>query len=202
MALRDVLAKDPAYPKAHLELGRMAYEEGKTAEAITEFEQEVKAHPDDSQSGAALAGLYAEAGRTEDAIRVLEGIAARDPSNTDVLVSLDGLYTGKGETQKSEEIYKKVLAQNPEGADLVYYRVGAQITKKSDLGEADRARAMAAFNKAIQLNPRNAKAHRELGYLLLGAGKIDEAKKHFQSYLEIDPAAKDASSIKQFLQGG
>jgi len=200
-SLRAALAKDPNYPKAHYMLGRKAYEEGRTDEAITHFEAETKAHPDDEASLSTLASLYMESGRSEDAVRVYETVVAANPSNTDALVSLDGLYTSMGNQQKSDEAFQKVMAANPTGADQVYYRVGAGIMKRQDLGEADRHRAIAAFEKAVKLNPKNDKAHRELGMALVGVNKMDEAKVHFKRYLELSPNASDAATIKSFLSG-
>lgn len=200
-SLRAALAKDPTYPKAHYMLGRKAYEEGRTDEAITHFEAETKAHPEDEASLSTLASLYMESGRTADAVKVYEAVVAANPSNTDALVSLDGLYTSMGNQQKSDETFQKVLAANPTGADQVYYRVGAGIIKRQDLSEADRHRAIAAFEKAIKLNPKNDKAHRELGMALVGVNQMDEAKAHFKKYLELTPNASDAATIKSFLTG-
>ena len=200
-ALRAALAKDPSYPKAHYMLGRKAYEEGRTDEAITHFEAETKAHPEDDASLSTLASLYVEAGRTADAVKVYESVVTANPENTDALVSLDGLYTAMGDQKKSEETFQKVIAANPTGADQVYYRVGAGIMKRKDLGEGDRQRAIAAFEKAVKLNPKNEKAHRELGWALIGVNKIDEAKAHFKKYLELAPTAADAGTIRSFLSG-
>jgi tetratricopeptide (TPR) repeat protein len=200
-SLRAALAKDPTYPKAHYMLGRKAYEEGRTDEAITHFEAETKAHPDDETSLSTLASLYMESGRTDDAVKVYEAIVAANPGNTDALVSLDGLYTSMGNQQKSDETFQKVLAANPTGADQVYFRVGAGIMKRQDLSEAERHRAIAAFEKAVKLNPKNDKAHRELGMALVGVNKMDEAKVHFKRYLELSPTASDAATIKSFLTG-
>lgn len=200
-SLRAALAKDPTYPKAHYMLGKKAYEEGRTDEAIKHFEAETKAHPDDEASLSTLASLYMESGRTADAIKIYESVVAANPGNTDALVSLDGLYTAMGNQQKSDETFQKVLVANPTGADQVYYRVGAAIMKRQDLSEADRHRAIAAFEKAVKLNPKNDKAHRELGMSLVGVNQMDEAKAHFKKYLELSPNASDAATIRSFLTG-
>lgn len=200
-ALKAALAKDTTFPKAHYELGKMLYEEGRTVEAISEFQAELKAHADDSATQMGLAALYIEAGRPADALNLYEAMVAANPANTDALVSLDGLYTTQGDLKKSEEVYKKILALNPTGADQVYYRAGLNISKRQDLSDADRSRAAAAFSKAVELNPKLATAHRELGYTLVGMGKLDGAKAHFKAYLDLEPGAKDAPTIRQFLQG-
>lgn len=201
-ALRAVVAKDPTFPKAHYQLGKMQYDEGRTAEAISEFEAELKAHPDDSDCQMGLAALYIEAGRTADAVKLYEQSVSTNPDNLDALVSLDGLYTTIGDTKKSDEVYKRILSLNPKGAEEVYYKTGSSISKRADLSDADRGRAAAAFRKAVELNPKFAKAHRELAYALVGMGKMDEAKTHFKAYLDLEPGAKDAATIRSFLQGG
>jgi tetratricopeptide (TPR) repeat protein len=187
----------PELSRAHYDLGRKAYEEGRTAEAVTHFEAEAKAHPDDEATLSTLASLYMESGRSADALKVYESVVAANPANTDALVSLDGLYTAQGNQQKSDETFQKVVAANPTGADQVYYRVGAGIMRQQDLGEADRHRAIAAFEKAIKLNPKNEKAHRELGMALVGVNKMDEAKVHLKKYLELSPNASDAATINR-----
>ena len=46
--------------------------------------------------------------------------------------------------------------------------------------------------------------HSNFGVLVsaLRDGKIDEAKPHFKTYLQLEPDAKDAATIRSFLQGG
>ena len=200
-ALLRVLAKDSAYPGAHYMLGKMAYQGGRAAEAIVDLEAEVTAHPDDAASQATLGMAYREAGRNSDAVKLYEGVVVRDPQNADALVSLAAVYAKMGDLKKSEETYAKVAAIDPNQSDQVYFKVGKAIADQQDLSDSERNRAADAFRKALERNPRHAKAHRELAYTLIGLGKTEEAKGHFQSYLEMTPNAPDAATIKQFLKG-
>jgi tetratricopeptide (TPR) repeat protein/lysophospholipase L1-like esterase len=47
--------------------------------------------------------------------------------------------------------------------------------------------AIASFQKAVELNPRNVSARHNLGETLKSAGRIEEAAAEFQKALEIDP---------------
>jgi Tfp pilus assembly protein PilF len=47
--------------------------------------------------------------------------------------------------------------------------------------------AIVHYQKALQITPDNAKAHNNLGNLLLQKGRVDEAIAHFQTALQITP---------------
>ena len=47
--------------------------------------------------------------------------------------------------------------------------------------------AVRSYKRALELNPQNASAHCNLGYVLMQQGKLDDAIREFQKTLEIDP---------------
>lgn len=56
-----------------------------------------------------------------------------------------------------------------------------------DLEDANYPRAMDAYAKALELNPRNADAHVNLGRLMQLNGDIKRAKRHYERALELVP---------------
>ncbi|HEX7035164.1 MAG TPA: tetratricopeptide repeat protein [Pseudomonadales bacterium] len=56
-----------------------------------------------------------------------------------------------------------------------------------DLEDANSPRAMDAYAKALELNPRNADAHVNLGRLLQLKGDIKRAKRHYERALDLVP---------------
>ncbi len=64
-----------------------------------------------------------------------------------------------------------------------------------DLSKAGRyEEAIAAWKKALELNPESDKAQNNLGLLLMGAGKAEEAVPHFEKTLAINPEYPAAHS--------
>jgi len=54
--------------------------------------------------------------------------------------------------------------------------------------------------RALELNPRHARAHLLAGNLLLKARKPQEALQHFEEYLTLDPKGALAESTKALVQ--
>ena len=46
---------------------------------------------------------------------------------------------------------------------------------------------MEHYRQALQLNPRNAEAHNNMGNALLKQGRLEEAMQHYRQALQIDP---------------
>jgi tetratricopeptide (TPR) repeat protein len=60
------------------------------------------------------------------------------------------------------------------------------------LEEHDVEAAIAAYRRALKLDPKLAAAHTNLGNLLYGAGSLDEALGHYRTALELDPEQPEA----------
>lgn len=76
------------------------------------------------------------------------------------------------------------------------------ITGKNRVNAMDYTGAVKSFEKALEVNPRSAAAHFELGCLFLNHEKDPAAAiYHFQSYLKLSPGAHDAEVIKQHIMG-
>ena len=69
------------------------------------------------------------------------------------------------------------------------FDVALDLTAKGQLDAG-----IATWKKVLELDPRNAKAHNNLGVALLRQGNFAEAKAHFQQALEIDPDYTDAQN--------
>lgn len=59
--------------------------------------------------------------------------------------------------------------------------------------------AMISFREAIRLDPQLPGPHREAGLLNYREGDFQSACAHFKSYLELDPKADDAQSIRDYV---
>jgi Flp pilus assembly protein TadD len=105
------------------------------------------------------------------------------------------IYEKKGNTALAETEYKALADADPTNASVTWYNIGA-IAKNGDKN----AEAIRAFKKAVEIDPKYAQAHRELGYALVQQGDFSGAVEHFKKYLELAPAGPDAGQIKAMVQ--
>jgi Tfp pilus assembly protein PilF len=61
------------------------------------------------------------------------------------------------------------------------------------------AEAQVQFQRAIQLDPKMAEAHYQLGMTLINQGKMGEAVKALETYLQLAPAGPNAQTAKDML---
>jgi tetratricopeptide (TPR) repeat protein len=94
-----------------------------------------------------------------------------------------GILLAKDESrlEEAEENYRKAIKLDPTYANT-YISLGILLAKdESRLKEAEES-----YRKAIESNPNDALAYNNLGNLLYKQGKIDEAKKIFQTSVGLD----------------
>lgn len=132
-------------------------------------------------------------GHTEEAIAAWEEYNSAYPGDVNVLGVLANLYETAGNTAKAEA-YKKEFAAK-----------GGKITGESynkgvvALNGGDAQKAETYFLKAIQEDPTDAEAHRELSIAYAQMGKYADAIDQLKIYLKMKPNASDAEQWKQAI---
>jgi tetratricopeptide (TPR) repeat protein len=124
-----------------------------------------------------------------------------------------------GRLREAEKIYRQILAVDPQHVDALHFLgvlahqsgqhedslkwinqaidLGAGGDAWNNLGEALRAldrreEALAAYRKAIELEPDNAEAHSNLGLMLIEEKKFPEAAQVLQKALALNPSLPSA----------
>ena len=189
--LQKTLQLKPDQPGAHFYLGIAYSQMGQDADALKEFEAEIPISPEQDAAYSNAASLYDKAGNTDKALEYYKKAVEIAPQRADLHASLASLYEKKGDQASAQLEYKALADVDPGNAAVTWYNVGA-IAKNSDKNDE----AVKAFQKAIELNPKYAIAHRELGYALVKQGDFKGAVVHFNKYLELEPKASDAGEIK------
>ena len=70
--------------------------------------------------------------------------------------------------------------------------------QRGEPGDDDQA--MAAYRHSIEGGKPPPQAYKNLGYLCLKKGQIDEAQENFRHYLELGPDASDRAMIEFYLE--
>jgi regulator of sirC expression with transglutaminase-like and TPR domain len=98
----------------------------------------------------------------------------------------------------------RVLAATPEDARAhVYYgdlhRLRAQHGRRTNV-TAQLAKALASYERAIELDPGMAEPHRQLGLLYYQQKDTAKARAAFEKYVALRPDAPDAARIQAYIQ--
>jgi tetratricopeptide (TPR) repeat protein len=98
-AYRRAIAGDPGLADAHLNLGRLLHEQGKTGEAEECYRQALAARPGDATAAFNLGVALQDRGRLDEAAEAYEAALALDPTLADAHYNLAGIYEGLGERE-------------------------------------------------------------------------------------------------------
>lgn len=200
VTLQKLTSINPTFPSAHYYLGKAQAADYKNAAAIESYRKEIEISPD--KKGYLLfliSQVQHEMSKTQPAAldqerATLEELLAVEPTNAQAISQLAEAYRLKGDKVKQAEMYRKLTEADPAHADLAFYNLGVQA-----LNANRREEAATNFQKALDINPKHAGAHLQLGYCLFGMGKTPEAVAHFQEYLTLEPDGKDAPEVKQLI---
>ncbi|HEY0795209.1 MAG TPA: tetratricopeptide repeat protein [Acidisarcina sp.] len=195
-AAEELLKKDPANLDAHKLLGRIYLrslsdsQSGVPSEpvlklAISEYMQIVALEPDNTENRLLLGRLYTVAHDTPHAEEQFKAAQQIDPDSEEVALSLAEHYRENNELQRTVDLLQ-ALPEDDQTTKTEFI-LGATYEQMKD-----RKKAIAAYRKAIELEPENLDAERALGQALLGDNQLSEALKAFQEVAAGNP--EDASA--------
>ena len=202
-----ILEAQPEHPDANHNLGVLAVGLGKQTQALPFFEKALEANASIDQYWLSYVDALVKLKKLDDAqivikkakanglsdelIKRLEGITSsqnigsdRSPSQEEVdqlmaLYNQGQLAAVVGQTQKLIEQYPHAF--------VIWNILGAANKGLGRLNEA-----VAAFQKATQLNPSNPDGHNNLGTALQDQGKLAEAIEAYQEALSLKPDYAEA----------
>ena len=122
-------------------------------EAITEFDNAIKANPNSANIYYDRGVIYDKKGELDQAIADFSKAIEIDPALTDAYYNRGFAYYKKGDPEHAISDYDKVIDLSPNSADA-YYGRGLAYSKKGELDEA-----ILEYNKAIELRPNFALAY-------------------------------------------
>ncbi len=150
-------------------------QKGKVEQAIKEYEQLLKANPNDANTINRIGDLYGRVGQIDKAITLYEKIATN--------------FTEDGFATKAIAILKKINRLAPQRLDIfhqlaeLYIQQGLMVEAKNQfqiladwyVKNNDTGNAIKAHQRLIQLDPSNHMAHLRLADLLIQGGRAKEA---------------------------
>jgi tetratricopeptide (TPR) repeat protein len=165
--------------------------------AIAEFLKIVALEPNSLENHLLLGQLYTVKHDNAKAEAQFKAAQEIEPASEDVVLNLARLHAEAGDVRRSAELLEAVPV-----ADRTTKEEFALGAAYEQLKEPKKA--IAAYQRSVDMEPENLDAIRSLGMALLGDNQLDEAQKQFQQLVDADPedvAALDRISEIQRRQG-
>ncbi|HEX8209399.1 MAG TPA: tetratricopeptide repeat protein [Longimicrobium sp.] len=117
-AMQRALLENLAFYPARVQLGEMALEEGRFAEAVDELEQAAEIAPDDGYLQYRLGAALLLAGKSAEAVSALRSASRLEPYYAAVDLLLGAALERAGDTSAAKEAYSRYLLRAPRDARL------------------------------------------------------------------------------------
>ena len=177
------LAPDRAEPRRVL--GQAYLQNGEHDQALAEFDAARRLSPSDERVRLAMAAAHVRADRLDAAATALTETIAAVPASSQARYELALVHQRAGRYAEAISLLEQSLTYGPLlGANSVYQTIGALHRAQPSLD-----RAADAFARRLALVPNDARAHHELGDVLLALGRHEEALAEFMAAVMLDPSA-------------
>jgi tetratricopeptide (TPR) repeat protein len=186
---------DPqATARQHLEKANELSSRKQYPEAIIEYRRAIQADPRLGPARLQLAFAYAATGDGINALREYVRAADLMPEDRDAQAKAGTFMLLAGQFNDAEALARRMLQRDPND-------VHAHVLLANSLaGLKDAEGAVAAFEKAVSLDPNRSSTYSELGSVQLVSGNHEAARKAFLKAVEIDPKSANAHmALSNFL---
>jgi tetratricopeptide (TPR) repeat protein len=171
---------------AHNNLGFALLSQGRSGEAIRQYQETIRLKPDDAEAYNNLGNALINNGQTDEAISQYQKAIRLKPDDAEAYHNLGNALINNGQTDEAISQYQKAIRLKPD-FDLAYDNLGVALFKNGQIDEA-----IKQYQEAIRLNPVNTLAHFNLGIALGREGQIDEANSQFQTAIRLKPDYAEA----------
>lgn len=176
-ALRRAIALKPEMQGANLFLGIAYTQMNRLDDAATALQQEITLTPQNAQAQMWLGVVEIKAGHPEKATGPLDRAAELAPDDLNILE-----YRGEAHSDVAHDSYARMASIDPTSWHV--HKVQGQLDAMQD----KHSEAIAEFLAAIHSVPQNSDLYEELGNEYRKSGALDQAKKAFQTELELSPS--------------
>jgi tetratricopeptide (TPR) repeat protein len=130
--------------------------------------------------------------RPGEALQKLLPLQKAAPANPDVAINVGGAYILQRRWDRAAHVLRAAVEVHPGNAMLWVNLGAAELGVLETSGPAQQERAIAAFEKAIQVDPTAPNVDYHLGLIYLHRGELNRASAFFQRALEVQPNDRDA----------
>jgi len=179
-----------------LEQGIQAIARGDSAQALSYFEQAVKAKPGRPAAYLRAANLLRDLDRLDEAEAKYRAALAVAPDHVPALLGLVSIARARNDGDAALRYLQNAQAAAPDNPKILL-QLGNMLRSYSRWAEAQ-----AVYESLLEEDPSNAKAMAFLGQIAQNLGETDKAIAWFRQAVEIDANAPNAAaSLAELLSG-
>lgn len=186
-----------AYPQnaeARYQAGFLAWQEKDFKHSEEIFAALNKLNPNDHRGLGGLTEALVSEGRMDDAIKEAKAALAREPQRPELELFLANLDMRAQHYDDAIAIYKGLLDKQPKSPRLLFQLAETQ-RRKGDLNAS-----IDSFRRCTQEAPNNTACLLQLGLLMDGTGKREQAKPIYEQILKIEPDEPVALNNLAFIK--
>jgi tetratricopeptide (TPR) repeat protein len=181
----QALELDDQYAPAYASRGFTYYRQGRTEEAVKDFQRALELAPDYAPTYQTLGVLYLSQKNFDEAIKVLNGAIAIDPTLPGVYLNRGLVYRNLNEREKAEaDLLRAVELASAKGGEQVqvdaYFELGQIYLETTNVNKA-----IDAFNRVLRLNRDNPLAYLRSGQANLAARRFQWSTFYLVSAIEL-----------------
>ncbi|HKQ67468.1 MAG TPA: tetratricopeptide repeat protein [Methylomirabilota bacterium] len=129
------------------------------------------------------------------AIRRQEERLARDPASL-AFAQLADLYRKAGRSRDAVALCRNGLTRYP------HYTTARLILAKALVADGQLAPAQAELEAILEVSPKDVQSHRLVAEIQRRLGHIDEAVRHLEAAIALDPSDRESQGLLALLRGG
>jgi tetratricopeptide (TPR) repeat protein len=165
----------------HNNLGNAFIMEGRTQDAIGQYEEVLRLDPKDVSAPFNLADALLHAGRFEEAVGHFEQALRIDPNDAHAHYNLGVSLVKLGQPGEAIGHFEQALRIKPNNAEA-HQILGSVLFDQGKVQEA-----IGHWEQALEIKPTFAEAHFNLANALLRGGRFEEAIEHYDQALQAKP---------------
>ena len=172
----------------------LIYEQGQQVQdAIESFQKSLDKNPKSADTFEHLGQNLTVENRFNEAVTAFKKAAELDPKRARVWAEVGDSEQQSGDLDGAIRDFQRALAQDS-SLPGVWSKLGVAYKDKDCKG--CKAKAMDALRRGAQIDPTDAVAHHELGYMYKDDGRRKDAIAEFKRYLELRPDAGDLTTVQ------
>jgi tetratricopeptide (TPR) repeat protein len=194
---RELAKDDPTHGAVHARLGWVLGQLGHTEEAVAELQLAREQAPDTAEYRVNLGATFLELNRRDEARELFQSAIEIDPACANF--EIGKILASAGDLRGAIKCYKQTLECDPNWI-ILQTEIAVLLARQKQFDEA-----LVYAARAVQLSPRDADVHYNLGLMYAQQSKFEQAVGPFEDALRLNPrhpkAAVQLERARLALQG-